>query len=508
MLLNRGLFWDDWIYFRQPHALLATLGRELGSTWPGATSWLPYGSWFSIWATRAVMFACFLGVALLVLRLSRRLPFFDFGTRIAFASLVAVFPAIAARDSISTFIYPISLLLFMAGWALLDHSIDAKGWRSWVPRVVALVLFFLSFRTASLVVFYAAVIVWVFWRCGVTWRRLREAVSIVLRHADVVILPLVFWAFRSFDAVPSGFYENYNIVTGKSLMAAPLLVPRALWQSLVGAFTRMPGTAWWPVVLAVAVVAAFALWKSGVERPPFSSRRRAVAAWLWAAGVGLLLVVLGVFPYLAVGKVPGFGDFNSRHQLLVPFGAALIVVGLVRALTDGARLPRAVSVGIFAVLIALCAGTVAGDHVAYEREWYKQLGMIEAFQRAPQMQTGLAFEFDDRTKRLNAADRVRRRFYEYAGLFEQAFGTHDRFGVDKADFARHGMGYYTPMFTPAFKSEACGPTPPQYLVTIERGSVDLSSPRVLARMLWNEWTGSPSFSGDIAKTVRLTFRPL
>ena len=190
------------------------------------------------------------------------------------------------------------------------------------------------------------------------------------------------------------------------------------------------------------------------------------------------------------------------------FGAALIVVGLVRALTDGARLPRAVSVGIFAVLIALCAGTVAGDHVAYEREWYKQLGMIEAFQRAPQMQTGLAFEFDDRTKRLNAADRVRRRFYEYAGLFEQAFGTHGRFGVDKADFARHGMGYYTPMFTPAFKSEACGPTPPQYLVTIERGSVDLSSPRVLARMLWNEWTGSPSFSGDIAKTVRLTFRPL
>jgi hypothetical protein len=507
MLLNRGLFWDDWIYFRQPNALLATLGRELGSTWPDVTAWLPYGSWFSIWATRAVMFACFLGVALLVLRLSRRLPFFDSGTRIAFASLVAVFPAMAARDSISTFIYPISLLLFMAGWALLDHSIDTKGWRSWVPRVAALIAFFLSFRTASLVLFYAVVIVWVLWRCGVSWRRPKEAVSIVLRRADVVVLPVAFWLFRSFDAVPSGFYENYNILTWKSLTAAPLLVPQALWQSLVDAFTRMPGIAWWPVVLAVAVVAAFALWKAGDESPLLSSRRRAVAGWLSAAGVGLLLVVLGVFPYLAVSKVPGFGDFNSRHQLLVPFGAALIVVGLVRALTDGARLPRAVTVGIFAVLIALCAGTVAGDHVGYQREWYKQLAMIEAFQRAPEMQSGRAFVFDDRVKKFNVAGRIRRRFYEYAGLFEQAFGTHDRFGADKADYARHGMAYFAPMFTVAFKSEGCGATPPQYLVTIQRGSTDLSSTKVLARMLWDEWTGSPSFADRTAKVVRLTFAP-
>jgi hypothetical protein len=508
MLLDRGLFWDDWIYFRQPHALLVTLGRELGSTWPSATSWLPYGSWFSIWATRAVMFACFLGVALLALRLSRRLPFFDSRARIAFASLVAVFPAMSARASVSTFIYPISLLLFMCGWALLDHVIDMKGWRSWVARLTALFAFFLSFRTASLGMFYLVVIVWVLWRSGATWRRPREAMSVALRWPDLVIMPVGFWVYRSFYGVPSGFYENYNTLTLSSFLSAPRLLPRALSGSLIDAFTRMPMVAWWPVVVVVALVAGSALLWSRVESPAWRSPRSAAKGWLATAGVGLLLVALGVYPYLAVDKVPGFRDFDSRHQLLVPFGAALILVGLIRALSDGARLPRAVEAGLFALVIALCAGTVAGDHLSYQREWYKQLGMITQFQQAPQMRDGRSFVFDDQTKRLNINGRVRRRFYEYAGLFEQAFGTHDRFGADQAEFARTGMQGFRGVFMPAFKSEDVTGTPPQYVVTIRAGSVDLRSTRVLAGMLWDDWTGAPGFSSTTAATVQLTFQPL
>jgi hypothetical protein len=507
MLLDRGLFWDDWLYFRQSRALLVGLGRQLGSTWPDFTSWLPYGSFLSVWVTRAVMFACFLGVALLVLRLSRRLSFFDAETRIAFASLVAVFPAMAARDVVSTFIYPVSLMLFMSGWALLDHAIDARGWRSWLPRLAALVVFFLSFRTASLGLFYVVVIIWVMWRCGVTWRRPREALSALLRWADVIVLPVVFWVFRSQTAVPSGFYKDYNLLTWKGFEAAWYLVPQALWNSLVEAFTRMPAIAWWPVVLLVAVVAGTALWRTTAESAVRVSRRHAVAVWMSIAGTGLLLVVLGVYPYLAVDKMPGFSDFNSRHQLLVPFGAALILVGLIRALTDGARFPRAVRVGLLALVIALCAGTVAGDHLSYQREWYKQLGMIEAIRQAPQMQEARAFLFDDRTKALNIDGRFRRRFYEYAGLFEQAFGTHDRFGVDKAAYAKHGAAYFMSMFTAAFKSEGCTTARPEYRVTVKRGNVDLRRRSVLVRMMWEEWTGSSRFAADTAGTVRLTFQP-
>jgi len=506
MLLDRGVFWDDWICFRQPRALLVDFGRQLGSTWPDFTSWLPYGSPFSVWATRVVMFACFLGVALLALRLSRRVNVFDAETRIAFASLVAVFPAMAARDSVANFVYPVSLVLFMVGWALLDHSIDVKGWRAWLPRLTALVVFFLSFRTASLGMFYIVVIVWVLWRCGATWRRPRKAMAIALRWADVIVLPVAFWVFRSTMAVPSGLFRDYNVLTWKSLKAARHLVPQALRGSLVDAFARMPAVAWWPVVLLVAIVSGIALWGATAGSAAWTSRWRAVAAWMAIAGSGLLLVVLGVYPYLAVEKIPDFFEFNSRHQLLVPFGAALIVIGVIRALTDGARLPRAVRIGLLAAVIAMCAGAAAGDHLSYQREWYKELGMIEAMRQAPQMQDGRAFVFVDHAMDLNINDRTWRRYYEYAGLFDEAFGTHDRFGADEAD--KHGTTYFTARLTSTFKMERATSPRPDYRVIVERGSVDLRDPGVLARMMWDEWTGSPGFAASTAGTVRLSFQPL
>ena len=42
---------------------------------------------------------------------------------------------------------------------------------------------------------------------------------------------------------------------------------------------------------------------------------------------GAVITWLGAFPYLAVGLWPSFGDFQSRHQLLMPLGAAVAIVG-------------------------------------------------------------------------------------------------------------------------------------------------------------------------------------
>jgi len=506
MLLNRGLFWDEWMYFRQSRELLVDLGRQLGSTWPDITSWLPFGSPFSIWATRVLMFACFLGVALLTLRLSRRLCHLDAEARIVLASLVAVFPVMSARDAIADFPYPVSLALFMFGWALLDGTIDARGWRAWLPRVTALVAFFLSFRTASLGMFYIVPVVWMIWRSGVTWHRPKEMAFAALRRFDMAIPLLVFWLLRTSAAAPSGLFADYNILTWDSFAAARHLVPQALQQSLVEAFTRMPEVAWWPAVLLGALAAGVALRSATTGEATDVSRRRSVAIWLMTAGTGLALVVLAVYPYLAVGKIPGFTEFLTRHQLLVPFGAALIIVGLVRALTDGAGLPHAVRVGLFTVVIAVCVGTVVGDHLSYQREWYKQIGMIEALRQAPEARAGHAFLFDDRVKRLNINDRAWRRFYEYAGLFEQAFGTHDRFGADVRDYAKRQPGYFTSRYVTAFKLEDCVAVRPEYHVEVKRGSTDLRRSHVLARLMWDEWTGAPDLAASAASTVRLTFR--
>jgi hypothetical protein len=504
MLLDRGLFWDDWMSYRQPLALMADLAKQNGSTWPGVATWLPYSSAFAVWATRAAVFAAFLLVALLALRLLRRVSFFDAEARIAVASLVAVFPVMAARDAIVDWPYAISLALFMGGWALLDRCIGSKRW---VSRVAALILLFLSFRTASLGLFYVVLPVWLLWRSGVTWRKPRQMLLTLAGWADVIVLPVVFWVFRSIAAKPYGLYEGYNPVTWKSFKAARFLVPEALSNSLIGAFTRMPSVAWWPVVVLGAIAIGTALWSaSGVRQGP-ASRVRDAAAWGATALAGVALVVLGVYPYLAVDKMPRFVDFDTRHQLLVPFGAALLVVGIVRALLDGPGARRVVRVGLLAVVIGLCAGTAAGDHLSYQREWYKELGMVQALRQAPSARDGRTFVFDDRALDLNANGRSSRRFYEYAGMFERAFGTRVRLGIDKADIAKRPVTYYKRWFTDFYKLDGYVAGPPDFLVTVERGSADLHDPAVLMRLLWEEWTGSPRLDADAAATVRLTFQP-
>lgn len=498
MLLDRGLFWDDWAHFRQPAALLESLDRMIGSIWP---SWLFAVQWrslWSVWTTRTVVFFAFLAVALIVLRLLKRVPFFDAGARVALASLVAVFPVMGARDAIANSAYPISLALFFAGWCLIDACV---GRRLVLARLFALAALFLSLRTASLGLFYVVVPVWLLWRDGASWRHPREVASRLLRWVDVLAVPVVFLIVRWLMGRPSGLYEGYNEIALAGLLGALPRIPAALYNSFIAVLGQMPRTAWWPVALLAGVFAGYALW-------PRSEKAIDAAAWWRVSAAGLVLLVLGVYPYLAVGKMPALGDFSSRHQLLVPFGAALLLVGVVSGTNGALRLPRAVGAGILAAVIGLGAGASAANHLDYQREWYKQLGMIAALRSAPEARAGRTFLFEDRSPLLNATGRTYKREYEYTGLFAEAFGTHVRFGADRAEYEAQGPAFYRARLTARYKLDGYREAPPDDVVFVDAGPVDLRDVTVLARLVIEEWTAAPSFGRDVAGTVRLTFQPL
>jgi hypothetical protein len=133
--------------------------------------------------------------------------------------------------------------------------------------------------------------------------------------------------------------------------------------------------------------------------------------------------------------------------------------------------------------------------------------MVETLRQAPQTRDGRTFVFDDRVLDLNVNGRTSRRFYEYAAMFERAFGTRTRFGLDQADYATNGIAFYRVRFTDVYKLDGYTAGPPDYTVTVDRGSWDLHDPLVLTRMLWEEWTGSPNLNTDTASAVRLTFAP-
>src|SRR5207237_1283478 len=147
------------------------------------------------------------------------------------------------------------------------------------------------------------------WPAGAEHGRARVRLFLQ-RHADFVLLPLVYWGVRTIWFRPSGYYSQYNAFNlGFISLAAEWVL--ALYGGLllpvgrgVQGIRQFPG-------LALALLAALLL-----LRPLWGSARWDRQGRLLAVGCGL--VCLALLPYVVVGKHPSPADFwSSRFAYLV-----------------------------------------------------------------------------------------------------------------------------------------------------------------------------------------------
>jgi hypothetical protein len=233
--------------------------------------------------------------------------------------------------------------------------------------------------------------------------------------------------------------------------------------------------------------------------------RRSAARFVAA---GLLLLVLALLPYLFVGKMPGLADFSSRHQLLVPFGAAMILGGLLRL---GAGPSARRTLGMLAAAAMLLGGfTVAtiDNNLSYLRERYKQIAMMEAMRVTPEFRSATTFTFIDRTPDLNANRRTSIRDYEYAGMMAQAFGDQTRFGADADEFERRGMAGFRGRFTSLYKMGGYMEGSVQYRVEVLPGPLGIDRDRVVLRLLAVDLFDPSGLPGAVVGAVSLRLLPV
>jgi len=474
MFLDKGLYWDDWTWYRQPWGMLADSSRQLGSMWPAWTLAAPYQSTTSVWVARAVAATCYLLASLWFLGILRRLGI-DRTTGLVMALCFAAFPVNGARIPIATAAYGVSLALFVGGFRLVVASLDRPS--PWVRSGAAAALL-LSLRTASFGVLLPVVFGYVIWREGAA-RDVRRWPAIAFHHAELVLIPVAYVLLRLFVFIPSRTYGTYNTMTLVTVRSGIADVPSALWRSLVDPTVRGVGQLA-GVVGFGAALAVLALMFLGRRAGDEAMSRRTAAKYVI---VGLALVVVALLPYLLVGKMPSLDDFSSRHQLLVPFGAALAFGGALRFVFG--REKRG-TVAMIVVAALLLGGFVAADisnNVSYLTERYKNLAMMEAMQTLPEFRSATTFTFIDRTPNLSADRRARVRVTEYAGMMTEAFGDQTRFGAQADEFARLGMRGYRALFTAHYKMGEYVERPVQYQVEVLPGPLGINRASVLLRLL-------------------------
>ncbi|MDO8848040.1 MAG: hypothetical protein Q7W51_06615 [Coriobacteriia bacterium] len=495
-LLNRGLYWDDWVFWKLDRQVLATAVAEMGSTWPASINDLFYYSQSGITFSRFLTFASMLVASLLLYDVLRRLPGVSRDAAMWIAMVFSVFPAFESRIALVMVGYPLSVALFMCSlWLLVRY-----GPRPPIPvRVLMAVLFFISFRTGSLLVFFAVVPLLVLIVHPPETRGLGHIVRRLLGYADQLILPVAYWVVTRVWFQPSGRYADYN-TPGSANDGFLELLGTGLYNVLVGPIVKAAGSLPFKVPLAVGfvvcVVVALMLWR----RPLQHSKR-----WAQLALTGLAMLVLAVAPYAAVGKAPGNYGWDTRHQLLVPFGGAFLTVAFVYWLVRGGRVSRRIGYGVLVLSIGISAVVHVSSYLAYERDWLKQRALIVAFQADPVVRDSHFILLEDETQDLDVTQRM---FYEYTGMLAEAFGDETRYAVGRVYyFGNYQTVTHNVAYEPYYKAGDWAGGPPDCLVTIVRGDLDLRRTSQVLRLMILDWTDRAALDAELGRALSVHARP-
>lgn len=427
LLFNTGVYWDDWIIVGVEKPTILAIFSQTRTPWAGYIHSfllsLPYG----LFIYRAVVFFGFLFSALLFNAILKTISCIDRNNRLIIVLFFALFPVNGARVALINVFYPIFYLSFFLGFWILTKYVRQGGL---FLRILSLILFVLSFATNSLLCLYAIVILYLAYHLKNHAPMVQLTKKIALCYFDFLAAPAIFWAIKVTCLRPYGTYAEYNSIKLINLGRAFPRCLSSLYTSFIEVIDesiRLSADA--PSIIFILSILLFFVFK----RKNFIVNRNEITKHAWFLGIGTVSFVLAVFPYLAVGKTPALYSWDSRHQLLVPLGASLMLTYGINIIFRKIGIDCKYKYIIFSFLIVSFACFDINRYLDFERDWYKHISLIENFKANNDMKNHTTFYFVDNTIELNATrkDYV---WYEYTGMMKKSFGDEKRFGSSSKSF--------------------------------------------------------------------------
>lgn len=439
LLIPNAIYWDDWTLYRVAPSVILDTFRQTGTMFNFVgylhVAMLEVGPWIFRASTFVLMFAAGLLLNLII----KRYAVITTETRFFIVLLFLLLPFNIARVALIDFGYTLCYFLFFLAWWLMDRY-----------RIAALALFFLSFITNSLLVFYAVPILDMLYRSGHS-SSLKSGLMFCIRRIDFMLLPFVFFFIKAYFFSPSGSYEGYNQKYSTQQLIDSAVKQREDFFQFFTFLDRFVG------VELCLLLSLFALLL--IKNKPLILIANKRIPWLLLA-FGLLTFFLGAFPYWITGNVPTFTEWTSRHQLLLPLGSALVIVGVLsfNNLSGKTKVPSVIvraSLAFNALVISIIVGVSlafnVSSYAALFIDWQKQLQLIHLFAKNTDIERAGLIIFVDKTQQLNAFRREQR-FYEWNGMLEAAFENEKRFGIQRSQFNNYLSGNLDRYFQGQYKA--------------------------------------------------------
>jgi len=148
--------------------------------------------------------------------------------------------------------------------------------------------------------------------------------------------------------------------------------------------------------------------------------------------LGILFFILGVFAYVAIGKLPNIYNFDSRHQLLVPLGFSFLLYFSIKIIASKLDLSTRNSHYIFSIFIIAFLSQNIYSGYKYKVDEFYQFGIEEQMKLNTLIQNNSTFIVDVRLDDVLANHREIS-FYEHNGRLKKVFGTDNRLMVNKLE---------------------------------------------------------------------------
>jgi len=505
LLLNDGIYWDDWLWvtaLQEKNWLrIYTVGFSRGEPLDAYFQWFFSGFQNIEFVYKFVAFLSILLAAMLVYVICRQMGILTRAESLWIALISMVYPAFQTQILLSTTNYLFYYMLFLAGIFLTLKSTNSVSFWGHALRFGALILFFLSFSLGSLLVFYFGfLLIFVLYARRLQLLSLREMLTRFLpRHLDYILLPFLYWLIKETWFRPYGLYANYNILT----FSLPVWIHNLvlfLNNGIYGQFkTALLELLNQPVLWLLVLLGAWLGWRYFKEKEPNSQSVRPYTLLAY----GVLLMGLGIFPYIAVGLGPTLTGWSTRHSLLLALPVALVIVAIARLFFHDPRRGFSLPGWILLVTLLLAFGlATVSTYIDWQARWVHDRSLMVNLPRVDGSGDYSVYWVDNQYP-LGGDPYVQ--FYEYSSMFKQIWGDETRLGYpgihpDMPAYIKSvaGIGYNLDEFDPA----GC-----QATLTIYRGTLSYSEFGLVARYFYYKFLRPQRMPGLLDRVTQVEVQP-
>jgi hypothetical protein len=372
LLLNvNGIYWDDWWILGVEQDALDKVFHQLDgnagvvrSKMIGFLSQIGNG----VLIFRVLTFLLYFLTTLFVFKILQTIKALTKADVFFITLIFMAAPLNPAKAlAVSVFPYAVSLTIFFLSFYLLSKNLKKNNY---LARFFILVLFFISFLTNSLLVFYAVPLMYIFYQRY--WHQSGKFISkarmFIKQNLDFVLLPILFFIVRLLFFKPSGSNFDYNLLDTWMVIGMPITIPMSFYSSFLE-----------PIRQSFETLVPFWILGLGLFLIPFKGESNKIVennkGDFYFLLLGGVFFVLAVFPYLAVGKLPQLGDFASRHQLLVPLGFSFILYFFIKVFSSRNKISKQLMQKILMVFIMAFVVQNIYTNYQYKLDWFYQVGI-------------------------------------------------------------------------------------------------------------------------------------